>query len=77
MVVGIGAMLAFSFDTLSQIALFSISASLLSGWLFSGILGILFYGGHDDICGINGVLISTIIARADGVFQLLFLAGLD
>jgi high-affinity nickel-transport protein len=67
MVVGIGAMLAFSFDTLSQIALFSISASLLSGWLFSGILGILFMLGMMISAGINGVLISAIIARADGV----------
>lgn len=67
LIVSIGALFAFSFDTFSQIALFSISASLLSGWLFSGILGIFFMLGMMISDGINGLLVSTLIQRADGV----------
>ncbi len=65
MIIGIGALFAFSFDTFSQIALFSISASLLSGWLFSGVLGIFFMLGMMITDGINGLLVSVLIQRAD------------
>lgn len=61
----IGMLFAFSFDTFSQIALFSISASLLSGWLFSGILGLFFMLGMMLTDGFNGLFVSTIIQRAD------------
>lgn len=65
LIMTIGALFAFSFDTFSQIALFSISASLLSGWLFSGILGIFFMLGMMISDGFNGLLVSTLVQRAD------------
>jgi len=64
-ILSIGALFAFSFDTFSQIALFSISASLLSGWVFSGILGIFFMVGMMLADGINGLIVSVLVQRAD------------
>lgn len=61
----IGALFAFSFDTLSQIALFSISATLMAGWIFSGILGLCFTLGMIITDGFNGLFVSAIIQRAD------------
>lgn len=66
----IGALFAFSFDTFSQVALFSISASLMAGWAFSGILGAVFMFGMMTSDGLNGLLVSTIIQRADGTSAL-------
>lgn len=66
MIISIGALFAFSFDTFSQVALFSLSASLLSGWLFSGILGVFFTLGMMISDGLNGLLVATLIRRADG-----------
>lgn len=63
----IGALFAFSFDTFSQIALFSISASMMSGWFFSGILGISFTVGMMVSDGLNGLLVSALIQRVDGM----------
>jgi high-affinity nickel-transport protein len=65
LILSIGALFAFSFDTFSQIALFSISASLLSGWFFSGVLGLFFMLGMMLSDGINGLVVSTLIQRAD------------
>ena len=67
MIMSIGALFAFSFDTFSQIALFSISASLLSGWLFSGVLGLFFMLGMMVSDGINGLIVSALIQRADKI----------
>jgi nickel/cobalt transporter (NiCoT) family protein len=64
-IVMIGALFAFSFDTFSQIALFSISASLFAGWVFSGILGIFFMLGMMISDGLNGFFVSTLVQRAD------------
>lgn len=61
----IGALFAFSFDTISQVALFSISASLVAGWFFSGILGIFFTLGMMASDGLNGLFVSALIQRAD------------
>lgn len=62
----IGALFAFSFDTFSQIALFSMSASLLAGSLFSAILGLTFMLGMMVSDGLNGICVATLIQRADG-----------
>ena len=62
----IGALFALSFDTFSQIALFSITASLMSGWLFSAILGSFFTLGMMVSDGFNGLFVSALIQRADG-----------
>ena len=61
----IGALFAFSFDTFSQVALFSLSASVLAGWLFSGVLGLIFMVGMMLSDGLNGFFVSTLIQRAD------------
>lgn len=65
-IVAIGALFALSFDTVSQVALFSLSASLLAGWLFSGILGLFFMLGMMISDGVNGLLVSILIQRVDG-----------
>lgn len=65
LIVLIGALFAFSFDTFSKIALFSISATLMSGWIFSGILGLCFTVGMMITDGCNGLFVSAIIQRAD------------
>ena len=75
MILVIGALFAFSFDTFSQIALFSISASLLAGWFFSGILGLCFMVGMMLSDGLNGLFVSTLILRSDRL-SLLFSRGL-
>ncbi|KGP63344.1 DNA repair protein [Legionella norrlandica] len=62
----IGALFALSFDTISQVALFSLSASALSGVLFSGLLGLAFMLGMMLSDGLNGVFIASLIRRADG-----------
>lgn len=64
-ILGIGALFAFSFDTFTQIALFSVSASLLAGWMFSGILGFVFMVGMMVTDGLNGFFVSHILQRAD------------
>ncbi len=65
MIMGVGALFALSFDTFSQVALFSLSASLLAGWFFSGVLGLCFTLGMMITDGLNGVFVATIIQRAD------------
>lgn len=67
LIILIGALFALSFDTFSQIALFSITASLMSGWLFSAILGIFFTLGMMISDGFNGLFVSALIQRADGM----------
>jgi len=71
MIISIGALFAFSFDTISQVALFSLSASLLAGWLFSGVLGISFTLGMMISDGLNGLVVAYLIQRADRVSLLL------
>ena len=65
LVMMIGALFAFSFDTISQVALFSISASLMSGWVCSGIIGVFFMLGMMISDGLNGLFVSTLVQRAD------------
>ena len=64
-VILIGALFAFSFDTISQVALFSLSASAFAGWPFAGVLGITFTLGMMISDGLNGLITSAIIKHAD------------
>ncbi|CAM2921676.1 high-affinity nickel-transport protein [Legionella steigerwaltii] len=75
-IVLIGALFALSFDTVSQVVLFSLSARAMAGGLFSGMLGVIFMCGMMVSDGLNGLFVSTLIQRADSV-SLLFsrLAG--
>lgn len=61
----IGGLFALSFDTFSQIALFSLSANLLSGYIFSVFLGIIFMLGMMVADGLNGILVSALIQKVD------------
>lgn len=68
-IVMIGALFAVSFDTFSQVALFSLSAKILSGCFFSGLLGFLFMLGMMTADGLNGFLVSMLIQQANKASQ--------
>ncbi|MCE0723220.1 MULTISPECIES: DNA repair protein [Legionella] len=70
-IVFIGILFAFSFDTVSQVVLFSLSAKTMAGFLFSGLLGVVFMFGMMTSDGLNGLFISTLLQRADTMSLLL------
>ena len=61
----VGALFALSFDTISQAALFAMTASQFGGWQAALLLGFLFMAGMLVTDGINGLWISRLIRRAD------------
>lgn len=61
----VGALFALSFDTISQAALFALTASQFGGWQDALVLGLLFMLGMLVTDGINGFWISRLIVRAD------------
>lgn len=61
----VGALFAFSFDTLSQAALFAVIAGRFGGWEHALGLGGLFMLGMLVVDGLNGLWISRLIRRAD------------
>jgi high-affinity nickel-transport protein len=61
----VGALFALSFDTISQAALFALTATQFGGVWHSIFLGLLFVLGMLVTDGINGLWISRLIARAD------------
>lgn len=63
----VGALFALSFDTVSQAALFALTAGQFGGWQHAFALGMLFMLGMLVIDGINGLWISRLIRRADQV----------
>ena len=65
LIILVGALFALSFDTFTQVALFSISVSLMAGWVFSIILGIIFMLGMMTTDGLNGLFVSSLIQFAD------------
>ena len=56
---------ALSFDTISQAALFSLTAASIAGWAFSVALGIVFMLGMMTTDGVNGLYIANLLGRAD------------
>jgi nickel/cobalt transporter (NiCoT) family protein len=64
-IASIGAAFALSFDTVSQAALFSLSASGAAGWMFAVFLGFVFTSGMIAADGANGLWVSRLLARAD------------
>lgn len=64
-IASVGAAFALSFDTVSQAALFSLTASSLAGWLFSLGLGVLFMIGMMLTDGINGLFIARLLRRSN------------
>ena len=63
----VGALFAFSFDTISQAALFALTATQFGGWQDALMLGLLFMLGMLVTDGINGFWISRLIVRADQI----------
>ncbi|MFN3883679.1 MAG: nickel transporter [Rhodocyclaceae bacterium] len=63
----VGALFALSFDTISQAALFALTASQFGGWREALLLGLLFMLGMLVTDGINGYWIARLIDRADQV----------
>jgi high-affinity nickel-transport protein len=64
-IASVGAAFALSFDTVSQAALFSLTASSLAGWLFSLGLGVLFMVGMMVTDGINGLFVARLLRRSN------------
>lgn len=64
-IVLVGALFAFSFDTLTQAAVFSLAATSMGGWGFSVLLGVTFMAGMMVTDGVNGLWISRLVSRAD------------
>jgi high-affinity nickel-transport protein len=65
LIAAVGALFALSFDTVSQVTLFSLTASRLSGWEFSILLGAAFTLGMMTTDGVNGLWVARLLARAD------------
>ncbi len=65
LIAAVGALFALSFDTVSQVALFSLTASSLSGWGFALVLGVAFMLGMMTTDGANGLFAARLLARAD------------
>jgi high-affinity nickel-transport protein len=63
----VGALFALSFDTVSQSALFALTAAQFGGLEHALALGLLFVLGMLVTDGINGLWISRLIARADQI----------
>jgi high-affinity nickel-transport protein len=63
----VGAMFALSFDTVSQAALFALTATRFGGWQHALMLGLLFMLGMLITDGVNGLWISRLICRADQI----------
>lgn len=61
----VGALFALSFDTVSQAALFALTATQFGGVWHAVFLGLLFVLGMLVTDGVNGLWISRLIARAD------------
>jgi len=61
----VGALFALSFDTLSQAALFAVTATQLGGWAHSAALGIVFMLGMTAVDGANGLWIASLLRSAD------------
>ena len=66
-VAAIGSLFAISFDTVSQSALFALTATQYGGVGHSIFLGLLFVLGMLVTDGVNGLWISKLIARADQI----------
>ena len=63
----VGALFALSFDTVSQAAVFALTATQFGGWQHALTLGLLFMLGMLVTDGINGFWISRLILRADQI----------
>ena len=65
MVTGVGMLFALSFDTISQAALFAVTATQFGGWRPALLLALLFVSGMLVTDGVNGWWIARLVRRAD------------
>jgi nickel/cobalt transporter (NiCoT) family protein len=63
----VGMLFAISFDTLSQAALFALTANQFGGWEHALALGLLFMLGMTLADGANGLWIAALLKSADAV----------
>lgn len=63
----IGMLFAFSFDTVSQVVLFSIAAKAQAQAFFCALMGFVFMLGMMTADGFNGLFFSALIQQVDGV----------
>ena len=64
-IAAVGALFALSFDTMSQAALFAVTATRHGGIMHALVLGLAFTGGMLLMDGINGLWIARLLRRAD------------
>lgn len=64
-IAAVGALFALSFDTMSQAALFAMTASRHGGVGHALLLGLAFTGGMLVMDGINGLWIASLLRRSD------------
>ena len=65
MVMGVGTLFALSFDTVSQAALFAVTATQFGGWRPALLLALMFVVGMLLVDGLNGAWIARLIRRSD------------
>jgi len=65
MVMGVGALFAFSFDTISQAALFAATSTRFGGWRSALALAMLFIMGMVLVDGVNGAWVARLVRRSD------------
>jgi high-affinity nickel-transport protein len=68
-VMGVGTLFALSFDTVSQAALFAMTASAFGGWRPALLLALLFTAGMLVTDGINGWLMWRLIHHSERTAQ--------
>jgi high-affinity nickel-transport protein len=68
-VMGVGILFALSFDTVSQAALFAMTAAAYGGWRPALLLALLFTAGMLVTDGLNGWLIWRLIHRSERTAQ--------
>jgi len=65
LVMGVGTLFALSFDTMSQAALFAVTATQFGGWQPALLLALLFTAGMLATDGVNGWWISRLIDSSE------------
>ncbi len=64
-IAGVGALFALSFDTMSQAALFAVTASRHGGLMYAFVLGLAFTAGMLAMDGLNGLWIARLLSHSD------------
>ncbi len=64
-IAGVGALFALSFDTMTQAALFAVTASQHGGLMYALIMGLAFTTGMLAMDGVNGLWIARLLRKSD------------